>query len=213
VNQAIEFVNGKVLVPDNATLKPASVVSAACWVYYDGNPGGSARVVVKGPDNFEAYCIEMGGAYEFTFYVGDVNGIRYWADSDEGDVRPGEWMHLGGTYDGTTVKSYVNGLVVGTEEANSIPLCQDINGLGIGNRSDANDRPYAGIVDEVRVYNVALSQAEMAWLATDGTGYVPLQSKANLYDEESEGNKSVNMRDYAELMLSWLDEKLWPRDY
>jgi len=212
VNQAIEFVNGKVLVPDNATLKPASVVSAACWVYYDGNPGDSARVVVKGPDNFEAYCIQA-GTYAFTFYVGDVNGTRYFADCNEGDVRPDEWLHVGGTYDGTTVKSYVNGLVMGTADANSIPLSQDANGLAIGNLSDANDRPYAGIVDEVRVYNVALSQAEMAWLATDGTGYVPLQSKANLYDEESEGNKSVNMRDYAELMLSWLDEKLWPRDY
>lgn len=102
---------------------------------------------------------------------------------------------------------------MGTEEANSISLCQDVNGLGIGNRSDANNRPFAGIVDEVRVYNAALSQAEMAWMATDGTGYVPLNSAANLYDEESEGNKSVNMRDYAELMLNWLDEKLWPRDY
>jgi|GEM_PF-3038694 len=213
VNQAIEFGGGRVLVPDDVTLRPASVVSAACWIYYDSNPGESPRVVVKGPDNFEAYCIEIGGTYEFTFYVGDVNGTRYFADSNEGDIRPGEWIHLGGTYDGTTVKSYANGLLTGsTKEANSIPLSQDANGLGIGNRSDANDRPYVGIVDEVRVYKVALSQAEMAWLATDGEGYVPLRSKANLYKDPKD-NEAINLRDYAELMLSWLDEKFWPRDY
>jgi|GEM_PF-2831931 len=211
VNQAIEFDDGRVLVPDHATLRPESVVSAACWVYYDDDPGDSARVVVKGGNDREAYCLEIGGAYEFTFYVGEPNGTRYFADANEGDVRPGEWLHLGGTYDGTTVKSYVNGMVVGTE-ANSISLSQDPNGLAIGNRSeaDANDRPFTGIVDEVRVYSAALSQAEMAWLATDGEGYVPLQSRVNIYDEESMGQKAVNFRDFALLMTKWLEKKLWP---
>ncbi|MHC4644646.1 MAG: LamG domain-containing protein [Planctomycetota bacterium] len=208
-NSAVEFTNGKILVPDAAQLKPPATVSASVWINYSGDPGDSSRVVVKGADNMEAYCIEVSEG-EGTFYVGDVNGTRHFADSNEGDVYCDEWVHLAGTYDGATAKLYVNGQVVGTAEVNSIPLSQDTAGLGIANRSDADDRPFRGAVDEVRVYDRALSAAEVAWLATDGSGYVSLGSRVNLYDEEPVDSKVVNFRDMAVLAGSWLEEKLWP---
>jgi len=208
--QAIEFVSGRVLVPDDATLRPASTVSAAAWINYTGDPGDSSRVVVKGRNDVEAYAIEMGGDNDCTCYVGDVNGTRYFADGEPGTAPPDEWLHLACTYDGSTVKLYVDGLVEGSAEADSIPLSQDANGLAIGNRSDANDRPYHGKVDDVRVYNYALSQAEVAWLATDGGGYMPLTSAANIYDSEPEGSKAINFRDFAELTTKWLEKKYWP---
>ncbi|MHC4646216.1 MAG: LamG-like jellyroll fold domain-containing protein [Planctomycetota bacterium] len=208
VNSAVQFANGKVFVPDALQLKPSAQVSASAWVYYSGDPGDSARVVVKGKDNYEAYCIEI-GENTVTYYVGDVNGKRYFADGNEHDIWGDEWVHLAGTYDGSIVKCYVNGQVVGTEQADSIPLSQDPCGLGIGNRSDADDQPLHGAVDDVRVYDRALSAAEIAWLATDGAGYVPLRSPLNLYDKEISG-QAINFRDYAVLMASWLEKKLWP---
>jgi len=212
VNQGIEFAQGRILVPDDASLSPSSTVSVAAWVEYTDDPGDSSRVVVKGRNDMECYAIEMGSERNCGSYVGDVNGTRYFADSNEGDVPPGEWLHLACTYDGTQVTLYINGLVEDTEPAEGIQLSQDANGLAIGNRSDANDRPYHGKVDDVRVYDYGLSQAQVAWLASDGEAYVPLRTQVNLYDAEPKGEKAANLRDLAALINDWMKEILWPAE-
>jgi hypothetical protein len=75
-------------------------------------------------------------------------------------------------------------------------------------RPDSNDDDFEGMIDDVRIYNYGLSQAEVAWLASDGTGYVPLRSKYNIKSGESP--EAVNFRDFAELLKYWGDELLWP---
>jgi hypothetical protein len=210
---AAKFTNGRVLVPDALELRPPAQVSAAIWMYYSGNPstGSSSRIMVKGADNFESYALEVSNDRHITFYVGDVNGTRYFAGSPENTVHPDEWMHLAGTYDGTISKCWMNGEVVSeTDEANGIPISQDPNGLGIANRSDANNRPLIATVDDARVYNRALTAAEVAWLATDGTGYMALTSTANLYDMEPANQKAINIRDIAILFDNWGVQRLWP---
>jgi hypothetical protein len=208
-NSAVQFVNGSVLVPDAPELKPHAEVSASAWVYYSGDPGNDGRVVAKGKGNFETYYLQM-GAGNVIFFVGDVNGTKYAASSNKG-IHGDEWIHLAGTYDGAIVKCYVNGQVMGTNnEANSISLSQDPEGLGIGNKPDANDRPFKGIIDEVRVYDYALSDAEVAYFAADPTGYVPLRPRVNIYDEELKGHKAINFRDFTVLLEIWHEEKLWP---
>jgi hypothetical protein len=60
-------------------------------------------------------------------------------------------------------------------------------------------------------YGVALTDPEIAYIASDGTGYIPLLSPANLYDTEPQGQKIINFRDFAALMNSWLEKKYWPQ--
>jgi len=210
-NSAVKFKDARVLVPDAAQLRPAATVSATAWVYYSGDPGGSARVLVKGKNDKEAYAIEVDDQDSATFYVGDVNGgkYRYWADSEDGDTYPDDWLHLAGTYDGNTVKFYIDGEVAGTNDVpKSIPLSQDPCGLAIGNKADVNDNPFKGSIDDVRVYDRALTAAEVAWLASNGTGFVELKLEENLYTGGTP--EVINFRDLAKLMESWLEEKLWP---
>ncbi|MHC4185789.1 MAG: hypothetical protein ACYSR4_07650, partial [Planctomycetota bacterium] len=67
-----------------------------------------------------------------------------------------------------------------------------------------------GIIDDVRLYDYAISEAEVVWLASDGTGYVPLASPTNLYDQEPADEQAVNFRDFSMLLDSWLEERKWP---
>ena len=69
---------------------------------------------------------------------------------------------------------------------------------------------FTGQIDSIRIYNYALSKSEAVYLATDGTGILPLRSAANLYDKEPPASQAVNFRDYAELADSWLVRVLWP---
>src|SRR5690606_39718643 len=72
----------------------------------------------------------------------------------------GTWLHLVGTYDGTRMRIYVNGVEQGSKTGpesigvNSLPL-------GIGAESNAT-RATKGAVDGVRLYDPALSAAAVA---------------------------------------------------
>jgi hypothetical protein len=214
VHSALAFDGGKVMVPDAAALRPQYEVSASAWVYYSDNQN-SARVVVKGADNKESYYLQIDDD-DATFQVRDANNKRFEAANV---VWRNEWVHLGGTFDGdsNTLRCYVNGELVGKDsEKDNVDfvtkggtLSQDPCGLAIANRSDANDRGFEGTIDDVRVYNYALSGAEVRYLATDGTGYVPLRSQFNIYSGAGE-QEVVNMRDMALVADAWLEQKLWP---
>ncbi len=71
-----------------------------------------------------------------------------------------EWHHLAASYDGTTVKWYGDGLLVGSaDRALNTP-----DNVHIGKRQD-NTNFFPGQLDDVRIYNRVLSDAEMAGLA------------------------------------------------
>jgi hypothetical protein len=214
---AMEFSGGRVLVPDHNQLRPENAVSATAWVFSQSQDQ-SNRVVVKGADNAETYALQVTGNNRASFIIRDSDpcGSNIYSVGT-GDTYRNEWMHLAGVCSGdtNTVSIYVNGqLAESDSDANfmekGLTLSQDTNDLAIGNRSDATDRSFEGIIDDTRIYDRALTDAEVAWLATEGSGYWPLESPANLYNEEPTGQKAVNIRDAGVLLNSWLEEKLWP---
>ena len=71
-------------------------------------------------------------------------------------------MH--GKYDGSAVKTFKNGVQVGTISASgSIGNYDTINGLGIGDKYQTG-QPFNGIVEEVRISDIARSDA---WIKAD----------------------------------------------
>ncbi len=75
-------------------------------------------------------------------------------------VTPTTWYHLVGTYDGTNASFYVNGQLVGTQNAAgyvaNIVENQFVNHLGIGERGDTSQF-FDGNLDEFAYYTNALS--------------------------------------------------------
>ena len=69
------------------------------------------------------------------------------------------WTHLASTYDGTTLRLYVNGTQVGSVPASG-SIDVSTGALRIGGNAIWGEY-FAGLIDEVRVYNRALSQAEI----------------------------------------------------
>jgi len=73
------------------------------------------------------------------------------------------WVHLAATYDGSTIKLYVNGLLDSSKAA-ILTIATNTLPLGIGGQSDGQF-PLLGAMDEVRVYGRALSASEIQTLA------------------------------------------------
>ena len=141
------------------------------------------------------------------------------APSDE--IELDAWAHVAATWDrdDPNIRLYKNGIEIysvakaGTAVATAGPGVR----IGIGNQSvdvgpGGMDRPFEGIIDDVRIYDYGLSDPEIKYLATKGASdwYEPVPSAANLYDQEPRGQRKVNFKDYAVLMDRWLDEQLWP---
>jgi len=214
VNYALEFDGGRVRVTDAPLLRPTKKLTVCAWIQYFEEQD-SARIVCKGANDKETFSLEVGDEDRAVFLVRDANN----PDDNKYDVNSidrldrGDWIHLAGTYDNNSVKFYLNGELKDTlDDPNAwgITLSQDTNDLAIGNRSDDDENPFEGIIDEVRLYNRVLSAEEIAWLATDGTKIFSVQSVANLYNKEALGRRAVNLRDFAELAKDWLEKQLWP---
>ena len=97
----------------------------------------------------------------------DVDGsdpgvYRYWGTQAGATLGPvtSDWAHLAASCDGTETKVYYNGLWVDTLDA----VDTNFGRLGIGINRGTN-QPFAGSIDDVRVYNRSLSYAEIAGLA------------------------------------------------
>ncbi len=91
-----------------------------------------------------------------------------WEWYGTGSVGPGAWHHIAVTYDGATVRHYVDGAEVFTR-ALSGSLEDQPTGLGIGCRSVAADGSIAGagswfvgVIDEVALYRRTLAAAEIS---------------------------------------------------
>ena len=72
----------------------------------------------------------------------------------------GAWTHLAATYDGTTQRLYVNGTQVATLALTGAIVDLDLRRCKIGGNSVWAEW-FSGLIDEVRVYNRALSAAEI----------------------------------------------------
>jgi hypothetical protein len=206
VNSALEFDNGKVVVPDAPALRPQTALSVSAWLKYSDTPS-NARVVVKGADGKETFSVEVNPDRGFTFVIHDVNNARHDLDNEE-ELWRNEWIHVAGTYDANVIASYVTGALQDFGTIGAILLSQDTNDLAIGNRAESFARRFEGAVDDVRLYNYGLLASEVRYLATDGTGHVPLRSQFNLYVES--GEQVLNLKDLAMIVQAWLEQKLWP---
>jgi hypothetical protein len=69
------------------------------------------------------------------------------------------WSHLASTYDGATLRLYLNGVLV-SSQATAGTLSASSGVLRIGGNGVWPEW-FAGLIDEVRVYNRALSAGEI----------------------------------------------------
>jgi PKD repeat protein len=73
------------------------------------------------------------------------------------------WTHLAGTYDGTTMRFYVNGVQVSSRAQTGAitPTTGPLTIGGDGVTHDAGPQFWSGLIDEVRIYNRGLSASEI----------------------------------------------------
>ncbi len=87
-----------------------------------------------------------------------------WYDASFGQIQSDTWYHLVGTYDGETLRAYKNGVLVTENSDPSGAPDPEEQTLKLG-RHARDSACFNGTIDDVRIYNYALSQADIAALA------------------------------------------------
>lgn len=160
-NKALYF-DGKddyVEIPDSRSLNPAKAITIECWINIKSETSGSERIIEKSYN--QAYCITHYGGNKICFEgkIGDRAQRFIWP----GQVPFGKWAHIAMTYDGAILRFYVDGLDAG--KASGSPagaLGKTSRVLRIGGY-DPGTAAYwfNGCIDEVKIYNRALSEKEI----------------------------------------------------
>ena len=88
-------------------------------------------------------------------------------------VANNAWLHVAGTFDGVTAKMYINGVLQSTRTGTASPrnLLNDLI-IGAAKHGDIYEYHFKGVLDELRLWNVARSEADIKatmFLSLNGT--------------------------------------------
>jgi hypothetical protein len=144
----------------SSSLKITGAITVEAWVKWEGagNPYFVTKTGGPGRRSFDLSGNED-GTVEFRVGGADCNSI---ISSGTISIPNGEWVHLVGTYEPSSyVRLFVDGALA-KENIEAIPASQGDNGLPwyIGAR-EGNQGWFNGVIDEVKIYNGALSAEEV----------------------------------------------------
>lgn len=118
--------------------------------------GSVVNMEQNGPDN--GYAIRVGAGGRVNVLLG--SGSWHEATSPAGALVLDQWQHVAATYDGATIRVYVDGVQV-AQAAGAFALAPSTARLVAGGSQNNPSRTFPGGIDEVRVWNVARSAAEI----------------------------------------------------
>ncbi len=174
VGQAFSFdgVDDYVHVPNSPNLEP-STVSVEAWVNSSVADQPNRYLVAKGANGYVAasYALYTGASGGLSFYVYDRDAGFAVSPSANTEIWDGTWHHVVGTYDGASVRLYIDGAEVGSGTPAIIPLgygLPDSNDLFIGAYGGPSLFSFSGLIDEPSVYNRGLSATDVQGLFSSG---------------------------------------------
>ena len=155
--------NDYVSVPDNNELDLTQNFTIEAWVYPTNNSDLPQYILIKGnPDNGGSsgynFLLVNDGGPKFRFQINTVGNGTWW----DTPIAFNTWTHVAATYDGTTIKFYKNGAF---EHSFNPASGGDVNTsnepLTLGGAA-TGDNQFHGNLDEVRIWNVVRTDAEIA---------------------------------------------------
>jgi hypothetical protein len=147
-----------VTIPASASLNLTTAMSLEAWVYPTATPSKWATVIMKEQPSQLVYALYSSSPAKRSSIFFNTSNTASGERSAIGSSLPKNlWSHLVGTYDGATLKLYVNGELV-RKQAVTGRIVTSNSPLRIGGNGVWSEF-FQGRIDEVRIYNRALSQS------------------------------------------------------
>ena len=184
-----------------------SAVTLSAWINTNDNTAQQMIVTnasSDGADGSSLYARQANNMLRFGIDTGDVTSLDHTFTFTEG-----QWYYIAGTYDGNTMRSYIDGAEVNNTAKTG--TLEDLNLDVITGAYNGALLRFNGLIDDVRIYSRALSSSEVASLAAGnaytGSGVLTLGSSLDINGDlsmytggiDNSGNHNIN------LSGSWLN--------
>jgi hypothetical protein len=151
-------------------LQITNQMTLAAWIRLTATTGALRDIVTKlgstgttttGYNFVKDWSVSNGGFHRISFhaYPNGPGCLNYLT----GQINASEWKFVAITLDGSTLRSYHNGLLV-SEVTNQCPLTNTTLGNFLIGKGTTGYSPFQGNIDDVTVYNRALTASEMLQL-------------------------------------------------
>lgn len=191
--RAYNFTDGNdyITIADHSSLDITGDFTLMAWVYRTG--GSNGYVISKFDTNGGGgYALLHGNSGEV--YCRTDNGTSY-TDSytTTGHVTTSTgWTHITAVRSGSSCQVYINGTNQTSVSNSHSTVTANAQPFKIGANASDNSSPFYGYIDEVRVFNDALSQAEILHYMGSSTAYDQLKNSRDTVIK-MEGNASLKL--------------------
>jgi len=174
---AVEFDGENDYIDIGSIDVPGGAVTLAAWFKSDNLTNcasGQCRLISKSTSTSEDAHYFMlsttleGESARLRFRL-KTGGVTKTLIASSGDLAAGEWVHAAAVYDGSQMRLYKDGQLVGsTSKSGTISTNSSVPVWIGGNPDDATSMPWDGTIDDVRIYDEALTAAEIQSLPPPG---------------------------------------------
>ncbi|MBW8039527.1 MAG: LamG domain-containing protein, partial [Planctomycetes bacterium] len=140
-------------------------LTIAAWIKVNEFDKKYQTIISKGDDSWR--LARAGASSNIEFACNGTASTKWsgwgevpWAVSATTDINDVKWHHIAGVFDGLGLYLYIDGLLEAAKgAAKSIDISN--HNVCIGANAQLPGREWNGSIDDVRIYNYALSQAEI----------------------------------------------------
>ncbi|MBN2271375.1 MAG: LamG domain-containing protein, partial [Sedimentisphaerales bacterium] len=196
---------------NDASVDIVGDVTMSAWIKLTGS--GADRKVGGNQSGNGGYKMTIFTDDVLEFEIRDSTGANALTRNISGGtaLSPGVWYYVACVCSSTDgyVRTYVDGNV-DKDMAMSRTMAATGANLILGREPYSSENFFSGTMDDVRIYNYALTPGQVLTVGGLGSMYQPVTSPANISDLEPTNEKKVNFKDYSVLMDSWGDKEEWP---
>ncbi len=152
-------------------LDGVSAFSISGWVNPDSTSSGTFSLVSRWAGGGDNQILIRGGDGGVQFYTFNASAVQVGGNISTYSINT--WQHFVATYDGSTMRMYKDGVVSATTYSQTGNMANTSGGPRIGGGSGSGSEYYMnGQIDDVRIYNRALSASEITQLYNQTKGNV-----------------------------------------
>ncbi|MCR4430911.1 MAG: S-layer homology domain-containing protein [Tepidanaerobacteraceae bacterium] len=189
-NEDDKSIHGWMTLPNSSALNISGTnpITLECWVKPTAAVINS-EYITKGDTQYALHFSGSSQQIEFYLYKSNtwytasykISNIPNWV---------GNWHHLAGTYDGSTLRLYVDGVQVATK-ACSVGSGSNSYAVSIGKNAEKGTY-MSGLIDDVRIFKKALTSSEVSAEYNGTSSYTPDNQDVVLWMDFNEFESNMN---------------------
>jgi len=167
-SKALDFDGKDDYVQTSLDMSGYSEVTLSAWVYIESYMPIDDSIISQdeGGGDVIHLCVETAGEHGVRFRV-KAGGS--WSLMDIVDVDEGQWFLFTGVYDGSRLITYINGQEkASVGHSGNLPTITNDATIGAWINYPASPQYFNGTIDEVAIFNVALTDADINSIMNQG---------------------------------------------